>query len=81
MRDGLHGAGDHGLGSGDGGPAAVDAGEEAGAVEGEGEVQVILCGGDRGEAEFGLGGVLEVRAHVGDVKDGRHGCGWLGMGV
>lgn len=52
---------------------AVDGGEEAGSVEGEGEVQVVLVGGDGGEAEAGFGCVLEVGAHVCDVEDGGHG--------
>lgn len=52
---------------------AVDGGEEAGAVEGEGEVQVVFCAGDGCEAEAGFGCVLEVGAHVCYVEDGGHG--------
>lgn len=51
---------------------AVDGREEAGAVQGEGEVQVVFCVWDGGEAEAGFGGVLEVGAHVCDVEYGRH---------
>lgn len=52
---------------------AVDGREETGAVQGEGEVQVVFGVCDGGEAEAGFGGVLEVGAHVCDVEYGRHG--------
>lgn len=64
------------LGGGGLGARAVDGGEEAGAVQGEGEVQVVFVVGDGGEAEAGFGGVLEVGAHVCDVEYGRH-DGWM----
>lgn len=60
------------LGRGRLGAGAVDGREEAGAVQGEGEVQVVFVAWDGGEAEAGLGGVLEVGAHVCDVEYGRH---------
>lgn len=51
----------------------VYGGEEAGAVEGEGEVEVEFVVSDGGEAQTGFGGVLEVGAHVCDVEYGWHG--------
>lgn len=61
---------------------AVYGGEEAGAVQGEGEVEVELAVFHGGYAQAGFGGVLEVRAHVCDVEDGGHrGWFWPGMGA
>lgn len=52
------------FGRGRGRAAAVEGGDEAGAVEGEGEVEVLLCVCDGGHAQACAGGVLEVGAHV-----------------
>lgn len=48
---------------------AVYGGEEAGSLEGDGEVEVVFIGGNGCEAEAGFGGVLEVGAHVCYVED------------
>lgn len=49
------------------GAAAVEGGEEACALQGEGEVEVVLGVYDGGHAEAGAGGILEVRARVDSV--------------
>lgn len=57
------------------GARAVYGGEEALAVECNGELEVVFGRLDRGEAQAGFGGVLEMRAHVCYVEDGGHGGG------
>lgn len=47
--------------------AAVEGGEEACALQGEGEVEVVLGVYDGGHAEAGAGGILKVRARVDHV--------------
>jgi len=63
------------VGLGRGLAAEGDGGEEALALQAEGEVNVHLGNGDRGESEPGLGCVLQVRAHVGEVDEGHGGGG------
>ena len=62
------------------GPADGDGGNVPGALELEHQGVVEGGAGDGGEAEAGLGGVLEVGAAVGEVDEG-HSCGggfWCG---
>lgn len=57
------------------GPGAGDARDEAGAVHGEREREVVLYVGDRGEPEPGARRVLQVGAGVGYVAYA-HVCWW-----
>lgn len=59
------------------GPADGDIGDVAGSLEGEEEGVQHCCAGDRGQAEAGAGGVLEVGAGVGEEDEG-HGVGAVG---
>lgn len=49
--------------------APRDGGDKAGAVQGQGEGEVVLGVGQGGQAQASARGVLEVRAHVGDLLD------------
>lgn len=62
--DGLGFGGEELLRLGRVGPAAGDGGDEARAVEGEGEEEVVFVVGERGEAEARARGVLQVCAGV-----------------